>query len=151
MPAGPFAMAQFAGMGPMGGMAGMGGMPAPYMMMPQMGSYPPAAAFGFPGGAMGAHGYAHGGSGSRGGGSGMQPSAFAQQQVQQHGVPPGQQQQAQQQYPRPLRMASRNGSRGTIKVDSASSLEHSSGEPAPASTASVAAVQDQLGKMGLAG
>lgn len=100
MPAGPFAMAQFAGMGPMGGMAGMGGMPAPYMMMPQMGSYPPAAAFGFPGGAMGAHGYAHGGSGSRGGGSGMQPSAFAQQQVQQHGVPPGQQQQAQQQYPR---------------------------------------------------
>lgn len=88
-------MPQYGGMSPM---AGMGGMPAPYMMMPSMGSYPPAAAFGFPGGAMGAHGYSHGGSGSRGGG-GMQPSAFAQQQMQQHGVQPGQQQ-GQQQYPR---------------------------------------------------
>lgn len=96
--AGPFGMPQFGGMSPMGG---MGGMPAPYMMMPSMGSYPPAAAFGFPGGAMGAHGYAHGGSGSRGGGGGgMQPSAYAQQQAQQHGMPPGQQQQQGQQYPR---------------------------------------------------
>lgn len=50
-----------------------------------------------------------------------------------------------------MRMAGRNGSRGTGKVDSASSLERGGAEPAPAHPAAVAAVQDQLGKMGLAG
>lgn len=48
-------------------------------------------------------------------------------------------------------MASRNGSRGAAKVDSASSLEQGGAEPGPAHPAAVAAVQDQLGKMGLAG
>jgi hypothetical protein len=66
---------------PYGGMGG-GGMASPYMMMGQMGAYPPgAAAFGFPGG----------------GGmpfspqAGTQGTPFAQhgsqQQQQQHGPP----------------------------------------------------------------
>ncbi|PSC76786.1 heterogeneous nuclear ribonucleo 1 [Micractinium conductrix] len=140
-----------------------GGMAAhsPYMMMagmPQMGSYPPpGAAFGFPpGGALTGPAFppTHGGGGGRsGGGGGAQgtPFAMAQQQAGQQHMQ-GQPQQSQQ-YPRPVRMMSRTGSRGAGKVDSASSLEHHGGGDAAhagAAAHSMGAVQAQLGKLALA-
>ncbi|KAI3436074.1 hypothetical protein D9Q98_002132 [Chlorella vulgaris] len=150
------------GMGgmPFAGMGGGGGMAAPYMVMGgmgqmgqmgQMGGYPAGAQpFAFPSTGQGMPGYAAPAGGQ---GGGPPPSPFMhqgsvqqQQQQQQHHTP-------QPYPPRPLRMMSRNGSRGSARIDSASSLDQGTAQQQQHEQQQqqqhVASVQEQMGKVSL--